>query len=644
MTYKRTLSQLNKRFPILALTTLSVVMAGCSSPQNSAIPASRPLPTYTETSPVTVESRLAEAARSQYPKRAELTLDATRSLINTDADRAFLLLNNLPYDDLSPELQAQIALQQARIAQGKGQNWEVFHWLDREPVINSKDGDLQAYAHILRAQTYTRFGEHAAALDEWLSGLAMLYKDERQQYYDDFWQTLLHTRAIRLQEIMPQVRSNDLQGWLNLALIYQPGSPLDEQLSSLKRWQQEWPGHPASAYLPKNFDELQSSTLKRPEKIAVLLPLSGRLSKAGASIRDGIIAASYQALAENENQPELLFYDTTGKDINKLAEQVINQGAELIIGPLTKTSVKHLSSDITARIPVLALNYIDDEPNQFGLSSYRPNLYQFGLSAEDEALMVAERGWLDGHRRAIVMTPETEWGKKINSTFTQAWIEMGGEIATSAEYPAKVEYSQFAGKALHTNQSQQRSRQLSRTLRQSLGFQPRRRQDVDMIFIGANPSEARQLKPALTYQFAGSIPVYSTSSAFSGIANRERDQDMNGIRIPVMPWLIPGIQTELEKKITTLWSQSRGQYGTLYALGADAYQLYPRLQQLHTLQGSQVQGLTGSLRITPEGKVQRELTWQIFRNGQLRPLPVTRQQLSILELSDNDSILAAQTF
>ena len=609
--------------PKHALAALIILLAGCSSqppvPTNQSVPS----PVISQANYKSLEQRLIEASRAQYPRRAELTLPVTLELIKSNPTRAKELLDQMPYEDLPKSLQAQLSVQQAMIAESNNQSWEVFNWLDREPVITSEDRTLQSQANILRAKAYSRFGEHQAALDEWLTGIPMLNSSERNQYYDDFWQTLLHVPVERLQELYAQVLSDEMRGWIALAQIYQPGSTLEKQISGLQGWQRDWSSHPASTYLPENFERLRSSAMQRPEKVAVLLPLSGGLGKAGRSVRDGLITANYEALNNNEQQPELQFYDTVNTDVNDLAGQAINNGAQLIIGPLTKSNVAKLDSDITHRTPVLALNYLDDN------SGYQPNLYQFGLSAEDETRMAAKRGFLDGHKRALILTPDTEWGKKINATFIQSWTELGGEIADSSEFKPKTEFSQFAGQALHTDQSQKRAHQLNRQLDDNLGFRPRRRQDVDMIFIGANPKEARQLKPALAYQFAGSIPVYSTSSAFSGNTNPNQDQDMDGIRIPIMPWLVPGVGTRLEQQVTKLWSQSRGQYGTLFALGADAYRLYPRLQQLSTLQGSQVQGLTGRLSINASGKVQRELTWQVFKNGRLTPLPVIRQEADI---------------
>nr|MDT0253258.1 penicillin-binding protein activator [Endozoicomonas sp.] len=121
------------------------------------------------------------------------------------------------------------------------------------------------------------------------------------------------------------------------------------------------------------------------------------------------------------------------------------------------------------------------------------------------------------------------------------------------------------------------------------------------------------------------------------------DRDMDGIRVPIMPWLIPGASSQLEQQILALWQQSRTQLGSLYALGADAYKLYPRLQQLSSLQGSQLQGLTGSLSITPNGKVHRELSWQIFRNGRLKPLPIVKPKTPEGQLSRKRAIKPTST-
>ena len=597
-------------------------------------------------SPVkTTDQQLAEAAKLSYPARASRTLKITKELMNKDPARTQQILGQMPYDQLPKWIQAELALQNAQLAQIHRQDLAVFQWLDREAVISSNNPTINAQAHILKAMAYARFAEYQASLDEWLLASPYLSEAEREPYYDGFWKTLLHVSTERLNSLYQQKKSSQLKGWVALALIYQSTRGLDQQLASLEQWKRDWAHHPALKYLPGDFETLKSSSTKRPDKIAVLLPLTGRLAKAGEAVRDGLLASHYEAMGQNEPIPELQFYNTASTNINDLAAQAMAEGAQLIIGPLNKSLVKQLNSDVTHRIPVLALNYLDDtatdkaidQPSLHGVPattavSHRTNLYQFGLSAEDEVIMAAERGQLDGHKTALIITPDTEWGKKINTTFKARWQELGGEIVGSAEFNTNTQFSSMAGWLLHTDQSEERARQLNRLLGETLGFQARRRQDVDMIFIGATPQEARQIKPALAYQYAGNLPVYATSNTFSGITDPDQDQDIDGIRVPIMPWLVPGSPSPLQQQINNLWQQSKSQLGTLYALGADAYKLYPRLQQLASLQGSQLQGLTGSLSITPGGKVYRELNWQIFRKGRLTPLPIAEPKTNRSQL------------
>ena len=64
-----------------------------------------------------------------------------------------------------------------------------------------------------------------------------------------------------------------------------------------------------------------------------------------------------------------------------------------------------------------------------------------------------------------------------------------------------------------------------------------------------------------------------------------------------------------------------GSLGRLYAMGVDAYRLAPRLGQLKTLPESQVDGLTGTLSLSPSQRIQRQLPWAEFRDGQVQRLP-----------------------
>lgn len=641
------------RFKSITALIIATVLAGCSSPPPRQV-IQQPLPVVgSRHRTADADQLLAQAELVGPPESVRLTIEAAGKLLIGQTHRARSILENIDYELLPPELQARLSLLRAEIAERNGQNWEVFNWLDREPVINSNNQALITRSHILRAKAFNRYGEYLAALDEWLSALPNIESEQQTELYKEFWNTLLHVPHDRLLTLNNQSSDDTLKGWLELALIYSPGETLDRQLENLSQWQQLRGNHPASQFLPENLDALNPESIRHPQKIALLLPTSGPLATAGRSVRDGFMAAYYLSINEsstkepsvNDNSldsnttQEVFFLDTYKADIIELAQQAKDMGAELIVGPLDKSNAVKLKESPPSGVTVLVLNYTDNESgsetqNIEILSTNTGNtdtgFYQFGLSTEDEARLVAQRGILDGHRRTLIFTSKPSWSQRAVHSFTNEFEELEGEVADIKTFDNKSEYSKLAGEALLVDESQQRARKISSLLRERIGYEPRRRQDVDMIFIATSPEEARQIKPALAYQFAADIPAYATSNAYAGKIDRSRDQDLNFLRLPVMQWYVPGYQSPLKNIITDTWSSAQGQYGGLFALGADSFNLHPKLQQLRSLTGSRVTGLTGWLSIDEQGRIRRELSWQIFRNGRLTPLPIPVQNKDVL--------------
>lgn len=140
-----------------------------------------------------------------------------------------------------------------------------------------------------------------------------------------------------------------------------------------------------------------------------------------------------------------------------------------------------------------------------------------------------------------------------------------------------------------------------------------------MIFLIADPAQARQIKPTLAFHYAGNIPVYATSHIYSGVPNPGVDRDLNGIRFNTMPWLFDSQSPE--KKMIDQNTQSSAIYSRLHAMGVDAFRLYPRLPQLAQVPEMRLYGATGALRLLPDGRIEREQIWVRMRNGLAQPLP-----------------------
>jgi outer membrane PBP1 activator LpoA protein len=143
-------------------------------------------------------------------------------------------------------------------------------------------------------------------------------------------------------------------------------------------------------------------------------------------------------------------------------------------------------------------------------------------------------------------------------------------------------------------------------------FSPRRRRDVDTIFLlSDNPADARSIKPLIAFHYAGDLPVYATSEIFSGRIDPRRDQDLNDIRLLATPWALapPG---DLPSAVIAAGGDPL--LANWHALGADAFLMHWRLEQLGS-QGSLFRGYSGLLGMDAERRFHRELIPALMRAG-----------------------------
>ena len=354
---------------------------------------------------------------------------------------------------------------------------------------------------------------------------------------------------------------------------------------------------------------------EQPKHIALMLPLSGNLASSGKAVREGFMAAYYQSLQRGYEVPRISIIDTNSAGSLELAYgDALALEAEWVVGPLDKKQVNELAKLQRLPLPTLALNYSDHE----AMAKQPDDLFQYGLSAEDEARLIAERAYTQGHRRVLALAPDNSWGKRIYSVFEQHWLSLGGSVAGQQFYKQRKDYNPDIKALLNVDDSQKRYSVIRRLMRESMEFEPRRRQDADWVFLLALPKQGRQIRPMFDFNFAGDLPIYSTSHIFSGKSNRKKDVDLNGIQFTDLPWLLE--KSALKQEIEKNHPRAKGGYARLYAMGVDAFRLYPRLKQLSALPHSKIFGVTGDLSMDTEGKIHREMPFAIFNRG--RPVAI----------------------
>ncbi len=440
---------------------------------------------------------------------------------------------------------------------------------------------------------------------------------------DKIWIAIDQMSPKFLQQTTTDFNSKRLNGWLEIVAIYKNwGSQPDKLLREIDLWKKRYPLHPAAVVQPKSLQRLTVIDNIEANDIAILLPLSGRFSRSGKMVHDGIVAAHYRHSGINEI-PNIRFYDTA-KTLSGLTsyQQAINDGADFVIGPLLKKSINEILSQDTLATPVLFLNSTANTPQRHQMA------FQFVLSIEDEAIQTAHRAWEKGYRKAIAFVPKGKRGERAVTAFKGYFEQLGGELIDTEEYDDIKNISGKVENLLRVNASKNRKKRLEQILGRNIEFDIRRRQDTDFIFLLSKPKDARRIKPFINFYFALNLPVMSTSDIYEGVTGDKLDNDLNGIEFSDIPLYIsqqPDILATREAIKTIDNNILKGSNGRMFALGFDAYQIISQITKLRAFPDYRWYGLSGEIGIDELGLVHRYLTWAKYSKGLAR---VTKERFA----------------
>ncbi|MBF0471250.1 MAG: penicillin-binding protein activator [Gammaproteobacteria bacterium] len=440
------------------------------------------------------------------------------------------------------------------------------------------------------------------------------------------WNILTRLPRAQLHQPLPLSRDRSteasaelLRQWRELVTVHRDYMA-DPQLlqRELTQWQQRYPDHPISTTLLQEIQGLSQQPPLPTKQIAILLPLSGPLSRAGEAIREGILGGYY--LDQERGERSLRFYDTAGDPAQGEVSyhQAVADGCDAIIGPLNKEVLEPLLATIptlkTESVPTLILNQIE--------GALPPNIFSYSLAPEEEARNSARFAWDQGYLRAALLLPEDSIGHRLGDQFRLVWETLGGEVVTENYYaPEENDFSPTITSLLKLDESQQRYDRLRQILREKIEFTPRRRQDIDFIFFSAYPRQARLIRPQLQFHHAAELPVIATSHLYSGTADLDHNRDLNGVKFGDMPWILTPDESRAPYPITLTERHRGGMLQRLVAMGIDAYHLLPNLQLLQLNPTRQQQGVSGRLSVNLRQEIERQPIWAQFEQGEARPLP-----------------------
>lgn len=597
---------------IIALCALTLFATGCTQQPISTVAKKPSTPTVTEQA----DKSLLLAASSISPQRELHQLQAATLLAESQrGEKALSILESIAAAELPPKEFTSYSLLYTELALNNDQFF-IARQLLSDPKLEQLQPQFSLPQQLqwfqFRGEIFSLLGEEKKSIDALvaLSDLPITTK-QRQETHEKIWQVLTHIPHHKMEELKASETNRNILGWYSLATITRENQEdVRLQLDKITEWQRSWPDHPASMTPPTTLTSIQTAASNIPQNIALLLPLQGSLAQAGKAIRSGFLATLYEVHGRNGDTPRVRLYDTaTTDDVSELYQQAVNNGAQLVIGPVQKNKVLQLANLPELPVPTIALNYLEETP-----VSPSKNFYQFGLSATDEARQIADRAWIEGQRSALTITPNSSWGERTLTAFRERWEEKGGTLIEVTPYgTAQTDFAPLLKPALLIDQSDARKNRLQRLLGKSLNHTTRRRQDVDMVFMAAYPDHARQIKPTLDFLYARDLQIYGTSQLYTGVENKGRNRDLEGIRFSAMPWTLPGSTDEKLQPATKLPPL----YRHIFALGIDAYHLHQWLEQMVLQPSTQLFGSTGTLQLNTQGAIEREQPWAVFRGGKV---------------------------
>ncbi|MCX2191647.1 penicillin-binding protein activator [Pantoea agglomerans] len=658
----------------LPVILAGLILAACSGqgPQTSTVNIQ---------GPVTASSAyyLQQAQQSSDDSKTDWQLLAIRALLKEGKyPEATQQLSQLPQQLSETQQQESLLLKaQLLIAQQKIKDAEPLLAAVKTGALSQDQ-----LAHYYSLQIASAQGHPSLSLlRNYIAQEPLLKGTDHQGNIDATWQTLTQMSPQEVSNLVINADENVLQGWLDLLAVWRANTQDAEMLKSgIKDWQTRYPQNPAAKTLPTQLSQMQNYTKASTSIIALLLPLNGQAqvfanaiqkgfndakngisapvtqpaaaqpaaadatastqpAAAAGSSTDPISAPQQQQPADATPQPQsqpaaaepasnaqIKVYDTSSQPIEQVMQQAQQDGATIVVGPLLKSNVEKVANSQTP-LNVLALN----EPEKI---QNHPNICYFALSPEDEARDAAHHIWDQGKRQPLLLVPRSGLGDRVTNAFAQEWQTLGGSTVMQQRFGSTSELKQGinsgAGISLSGTPVNAAPAEPQGVTIAGLTI-PAPQQNtpdvvstssgggVDAVYIVSTQDELQLIKPMITMRTGSrsNISLYASSRSAQAGAGPDFRLEMDGLQfsdIPLLSGSNPGLMQQTSKSFNNDYSLVR-----LYAMGMDAWTLANHFNQMRQSPGFTLDGNTGKLSADTDCVINRKLTWNQYRRGEIAP-------------------------
>lgn len=571
------------KFAILLLSlALITLMTGCvaNAPKTIARPAAADVAEqawrdgrFEEAAQQFQEAAVASRQyRDHYRLRAA---EAWRE--NGDVSRIGVILEAIRLKKLEPQAKVRAQLLMAEEALYRQDLATAQQHLDAlpQPVpTNAQVRSTDLSAKLLQAQ-----GAWLPALRQLLALKSMVPPNEQADINQQTKRIVNNMDDASIQQEVAQMNAEDKLMPVLLDAMQQRKLPLPDHLRVAMRRQ---------SASNRNLPQADASGYRAYEKIGILTHQSGPFAAASAAMIDGFFYAFY---ANEQNKPTVLVANAGNSpaQASQAYQSLLNQGAQVVVGPLDPRSVDALFNQSASSTPIIALNQPSTNvPIPAGSIS-------FALKPESDGTALGNLITQHGFSRILIINQGDGATQRIVNQLTTTLQDQGGTVVKNITIRKGSEGSAY------------------QAVTQAIS-----EQSVDALLLATNRDVARSFLTLWQENLQPSLPMFATPSITHGRADVILDEPLNGVIFPSLRW--PHERTgDLPRYDDSLKNlpSAQGLASRLFAFGIDAA-LLPGMFENMMGNATSLHGATGDLTISDFGAVDRRPVFLQFDGGRTR--------------------------
>ena len=431
------------------------------------------------------------------------------------------------------------------------------------------------------------------------------------------------------------------KGWLdfsNNSLGFFSSESINQ---SFIEWKNTWPEHPVTKTIEGEWISRNPSSIIK--KLAIILPLTGSLGSAGKAIQEGILTSVFM---EGRVDIEIQFFDSGARTIPEIFNRVLAFSPNLVIGPLTKTNTYTFKQLNKNKLSSILLNYttIANSNTEATIALPEAEIVQTTQKKEGKKRKRRNRR----NKNEVKTTPRSKTSKTTKISKRKVQLEVGlkedNDLSTILDliarshkrpnvllfYSISDRYQNLANnffekwpvenppiksipfentsrldlavkEGLHINHSESRQTEVRRVLNRQITFTSRKRKEIDVIVLLAEPGVVHLVKPAINFYHGNDIPLVTISSGVTDkFTQRRKISDIEGLIFT--SYNLRANKDPILRQFGDSWEDYPTQKRNFLALGADAFRLTLLLEYSNFTENFQFSGASGNFVLNKEGK------------------------------------------